>query len=333
MQKNKKWLAVVATSAMMVLPLLSGCGEKSATKFPTKPINLVVPYAAGGSCDLSSRPFADELHNIVNQPVVVVNKPGAGGAVGVSEIARAKGDGYNIVNASIGPTTIVPYSSNVGYTYKDLKSVAQIIDIPLALAVRADSSIKTLSDYIAYAKKNPGKMRYGSPGAGNIQHITLEGWAKDNNLKLTHTPYKGANPAMAALLGGHVESTFTGVTEALPHFRSGAIRILAVTGPARVSFFEDVPALKDVPTFKEAGWDLQSTLWYGILVPATTPDDVVNVLAEASKKAYNSKKVQDGWKKLYLIPSYLDGKDLDAKIVKQSAKHQEVLKAIGLAKK
>lgn len=333
MQKNKKWLLAVAAAAVVAMPLFAGCGNDAKSNYPNKPINLIVPYAAGGSCDLSSRPFADELHNIVGQPVVVVNKPGAGGSVGVSEVARAKGDGYNIVNASIGPSTIVPYSSEVGYTYKDLKAVAQIIDIPLALAVRSDSSIKNLKDYIEYAKKNPGKLRYGSPGAGNIQHVTLEGWAKDNGLKLTHTPYKGANPAMAALLGGHVESTFTGVTEALPHFRSGAIRLLAVTGPSRVTFFEDTPQLKDIPTFKEAGWDLQATLWYGILCPASTPDDVVKVLADASKKAYNSKKVQDGWKKLYLIPSYLEGKDLQAKMAEQSAKHQEVLKAIGLAKK
>ncbi len=335
---NKKLAVLAITSLFALGALAAGCGgdaKKDGGKkvnYPTKPINLIVPYAAGGSADLSARPFADEMNKLLGKPVVVVNKPGAGGGVGAAEVARAQGDGYTALHASIGNVTIVPHTASVGYDYKAFKPVAQMIDIPLVLAVKSDSKIKTLKDYIEFAKANPGKMRYGSPGAGNIQHVTLEGWAKTNNLKLTHTPYAGANPAMAALLGGHIESTFTGVTEALPHAKSGAVRLLAITGNNRVECFPDVPGLKDVKTFKELGWDLQSTLWYGMLVPAKTPDDVVAILADAAKKAYESKKVQDGWKKLYLIPSYADGKTLGEKIKKQSDSHAVILKDIGLKK-
>lgn len=332
MQFKKKNVMLVLTVGLAIMTALSGCGgttkktDGKKVNFPTKPINLIVPYAAGGSSDLSARPFADELSRILKQPVVVINKAGAGGGIGAAEVARDKGDGYNVLNASIGNVTIVPYTSAVGYDYKSFKSVAQLTDIPLALSVRADSQIKTLADYIAYAKANPGKIRYGSPGAGNIQHVTFAGWTKSIGIELTHMAYAGANPAIAALLGGHVESTFTGVTEAIPQEKSGAIRILAITGPARIK-------LVDAPTFKEQGYDLQATLWYGILVPASTPDEVVNILAEAAKKAYDSDKVQDTWNKLYLIPSYLGPKELDKKIANQSAENEKILKEIGLAKK
>lgn len=329
-----KSCARLLIGSLAVVTLLTGCGgggskdagKKAATKYPTKAVNLIVPYAAGGSSDLSARPYAEEMQNLLKQPFVVVNKPGAGGGVGASEVARAKGDGYNILNASIGNITIVPYTANVGYDYKSFKAVAQLTDIPLALSVRADSPIKTLKDYIEYAKKNPGKMRYGSPGAGNIQHVTFAGWSKKNGFDLVHTPYEGSNPAVAALLGGHIESTFTGVTEIAPHAKSGAVRVLAVTGDKRTD-------LVDAPTFKEQGYELMNTLWYGVVVPASTPDEIVQILADALKKAYDAPKVQNSWKKLYLVPSWLGPKEFQAKIEKQATEHQQILKDIGLAKK
>lgn len=332
MKSSKKSSLKILVAALAVMTVISGCGssgktEKSAAniKYPTKSVNLIVPYAAGGSSDLSARPYADELNNILKQPFVVVNKPGAGGGVGAAEVARAKGDGYTLLNASIGNVTIIPYTSNVGYDYKSFKAVAQVTDIPLALAVRADSPIKTVNDYIEYAKANPGKLRYGSPGAGNIQHVTFEGWSKKLGIKLTHMPYAGANPAMAALLGGHIESTFTGLTEAMSHYKSGAVRIIAITAANRVS-------LVDVPTFKEQGHDLQAGLWYGVLAPASTPDAVINILAESLKKAYDSPKVQDSWHKLFLIPEYLGPKEFEAKIKKQAEENHQILKDIGMAK-
>ena len=307
--------------------MLAGYGSQSlAADFPIRPINLIVPYAAGGSSDLSARPYAEELGNILKQPVVVMNKPGAGGAIGAAEVARAQGNGYTLLNASIGNITIAPYTSNVGYDYTALRAVAQMTDIPLALTVKADSPIKNLKEFVEYAKNNPGKIRYGSPGAGNIQHVTTEGWMKKIGIKLTHMPFKGANPAIAALLGGHVEATVTGVTEAAPHHKSGALRILGVTAPARI-------AMVDVPTFKEQGFDLQAGVWYGVMAPKSTPDAVVKVLVAALKKTYDSPKVQNAWKKLFLIPSFLGPEEFGARIAREAALHQQVLKDIGLYKK
>lgn len=321
---------VIVVSMLVVL----GCGgggdkknaEQKGPNYPTKAVNLIVPYAAGGSSDLSARPFADEMGNIIKQPMVIVNRPGAGGGIGAAEVARAKADGYTLLNASIGNVTIVPYTSNVGYDYTSFRAVAQMTDIPLALTVNADSPIKTIKEFVEFAKANPGKIRYGSPGAGNIQHVTLEGWIKREGIQITHMPFEGANPAMAALLGGHVEATFTGVTEAVPHHKSGALRIIGVTAESRT-------ALVDAPTFKEQGFDLIAGVWYGVLAPKGTPDEVVDFLAAELKKAYDSPKVQDAWAKLFLIPSYTGPKELDARIKKEAEMNQQVLKDIGLLKK
>lgn len=333
---ERKWFRYLLVSMIVVsMLIIAGCGggggdkkaaEKKGTNYPTKAVNLIVPYAAGGSSDLSARPYADEMGNLMKQPMVIINKPGAGGGIGAAEVARAKGDGYTLLNASIGNVTIVPYTSNVGYDYTSFKAVAQMTDIPLALTVKADSSIKTVKEFVEYAKANPGKIRYGSPGAGNIQHVTLEGWIKKMGINVVHMPFAGANPAMAALLGGHVEATFTGVTEAVPHHKSGALRIIGVTAAERT-------ALVDAPTFKEQGYELLAGVWYGVLAPKDTPDDVINYLAGELKKAYDSPKVQDAWKKLFLIPAFTGPKELDARIKKEAEMNQQVLKDIGMFKK
>lgn len=327
----KKSKGFILLCVVMSALLLVGCGgpakKPEAAKFPVKSITLVVPYAAGGSSDLSARPIADQLGGVLGQPMVVVNKPGAGGSVGAAEVTRAKGDGYTLLNASIGPATIVPVTSKVGYDYKSFKAVAQMTDIPLALTVRKDSPIKNLKDFIEYAKKNPGKIRYGSPGAGNIQHVAMSDFSKRVNMEVTHMPFEGANPAVAALLGGHVEAVCTGTTEVTGHYRSGAVRVLGVTAQKRVDF------MPDVPTFKEQGFEADYGIWYGILAPASTPDEVVNQLAEAFKKGSQDPKVLDAWKKLYLIPAYLGPKEFGARIQKDAETNKKVLEALGMAKK
>lgn len=321
---------IVVLVAMATVLALTGCGSSGKTaqeaKFPVKPINLVVPYAPGGSSDLSARPLADALGGILGQPIVVVNKAGAGGSVGAADVARAKGDGYSLLNASIGPITIVPYTSKVGYDYQGFKPVAQITDIPLALAVKKESTIKTLKDFVEYAKANPGKIRYGSPGAGNIQHVAMENFSKKYNIEVNHMPFEGANPAVAALLGGHVEAVCTGTTEVTGHYKSGAIRVIGIMADKRIDF------MPDVPTFKEQGFEANFGVWYGILAPKSTPDDVVKKLSDAIQKASENPKVQDAWKKLYLVPAYLNPQDFAARIKRDAETNQKVLQAIGMAK-
>lgn len=331
MFKMKKKTGLVMAALLGVSLLLTACvgggDKKAAVKFPTKPINLVVPYAAGGSSDLSARPYADAMAGIIGQPMVVVNKPGAGGAIGAADVARQKPDGYNLLGASIGNVTIAPFTANVGYDNNSFTPIAQMTDIPLCIAVPADSPIKDLKGFVEYAKANPGKIRYGNPGAGNIQHVTMEGWAKKVGIKLTPMPFEGANPAIAALLGKHVEATCTGVTEAAPHVKSGALRVLGVTSAKRIEM------MPNAPTFKEQGFDTEAGVWYGVIGPKGMDPAVVKVLAEGLKKAYEDKKTQDAWAKLFLIPAYLGPEDFAKRIQKEATENKQVLEDIGLAKK
>lgn len=326
-RKQKFWALLLIVLLTISLVGCSSSQTKTASKFPTKPINLIVPYAPGGSSDLSARPFADQAKNILGQPMVVVNKAGAGGSVGAAEVAKAKGDGYTLLNASIGPITIVPYTTDVGYTYEDFVPVSQLTDIPLAIAIKGDSSIKNLQEFIEYAKKNPGKIRIGNPGAGNIQHVATEYFSKVAGIKVTNMPFEGANPAVAALLGGHVEAICTGITEVTPHYKTGAFRVLGVTADKRV---ETMP---DAPTFKEQNYDVVFGVWYGVLAPKGTPPEVVKQLSDAFKSAASDAKVLDAWNKLYLFPAYLGPEEFKARIIKDAATNKKVLEEIGLAKK
>ena len=311
----------------LLLASLAGYGAQAqAADYPVKPITLIVPYAAGGSSDMSARPYADELLNILKQPMVVVNKPGAGGVVGASEMTRARGDGYTLLNGSVGNVVIATYTSNIGYDYTAFKAVAQMTDTPVVLAVKADSPLKNLKEFIEYAKANPGKIRFGSPGVANTQHIMTEFWSKGVGIELTHMPYEGANPAVAAVLGGHVEAVVSAAAEVAPHAKSGALRVLGVMADSRID-------LVDAPTFKEQGHDVKASIWYGVLAPKATPDAIVKILAEALKKAYDSPKVQDAWKKLYLVPAFLGPEEFGARIKGNAESYQRLLKDMGLHKK
>ncbi len=258
--------------------------------------------------------------------MVVVNKPGAEAAW---ERRKYPGQGrrIHVVEFFHGNVTIVPVTSKVGYDYKSFKAVAQMTDIPLALTVKKDSPIKNLKEFVEFAKKNPGKIRYGSPGAGNIQHVAMSDFTKRVNIDVTHMPFEGANPAVAALLGGHVEAVCTGTTEVTGHYKSGAVRVLGVTAQKRIDF------MPDVPTFIEQGYEADYGIWYGIIAPASTPDAVVNQLADAFKKGSQDTKVLDAWKKLYLIPAYLGPKEFSARIQKDAETNKKVLESLGMAKK
>lgn len=298
-----------------------------SVNYPTKSINMIVPYAAGGSSDMSARPVADKLGSLLGQPVVVVNKPGAGGAVGAAEVYRSKPDGYTMLNASIGPLTIAPYSSDVGYTYEDFKAVSQLTDIPIALAVHKDSPIQTLDDFIAAAKANPGSVQVGNVGAGNIQHLAIAYFANLAGIEVTHVPYEGANPAVAALLGQHVDSICVGVTELTSHYNEGTFRVLAQMGEERLD------SMPDVPTFKELGYDdAVFGIWYGIVVPKETPDEIVDLLDDQLKTVLEDQSVLDSMEKLFLIVSYQDSEAFSARIASDAAKNKGVLESLGMAK-
>lgn len=319
-------LALAACGGSGTTNANSGSGSSGIGDYPKKTVTIVVPYAAGGSSDMTTRSVADTLGSLIGVNVVVQNTAGAGGAVGSASVATAKGDGYTLLMGSIGPLTIAPYSSDTGYTAENFKPVAQMTDIPIGLAVNSKDDIKTMEDWVEYCKANPGKMHVGNVGAGNIQHVAISYFANSLGLDVVHVPYEGANPAVAALLGQNIPSICVGVTELSPSYVSGEFNVLGVFADERV---ESMP---DVPTMKELGYgdDMVFGINYGIVAPASTDDAIIEYLDEQIAAAMQTDTVLDTMEALFLIPAYADHEAYAARIASDCAKNEQVLTDLGL---
>lgn len=255
---------LVALSAQLAL----------AQDFPgTKPIRLIVPFPAGGGTDIFSREIAHKLTESLRWTVVVDNKPGAGGNIGIDAVAKSPADGYTIgmgqtSNLAINPTL---YSKLPYDPLKDLVPIVLVADAPLVLVVPAASPFKTLAEFIAAAKKKPGEITFGSPGNGTVAHLTGELLQSAAGIKLQHIPYKGSAQAITDLMGGQVQSYMSSIPTAFSHIKGGKLRPLAVTAVKRV------PTMPDVPTISEAGYKgFDATTWFGLVAPAGTPPAIVN---------------------------------------------------------
>jgi tripartite-type tricarboxylate transporter receptor subunit TctC len=243
--------------------------------YPTKPVRLIVPFPPGGGTDILARVIGNKLTEALGQPVVVENKPGAGGNIGVDLVAKSAPDGYNMVigqtsNLAVNPTLYpdLPYDPQ-----KDLAPISLVADAPLVLVVPANSPFKTLGDVIAAAKGKPEDVTFASPGNGTVSHLSGELLQKAANVKFQHIPYKGASQALTDLMGGQVQTYMSSIPTALSQIKGGKLRALAITAPKRVS---DLP---DVPTVAESGYPgFESSTWFGFLVKAGTPEPIVKRL-------------------------------------------------------
>ncbi len=313
--------------ASTAAPASSEAAPAKELDYPKKTVTITVPYAAGGSSDMTTRSVADYLAEHMGVNVVVQNTAGAGGAVGSAAVATAKGDGYNLLMGSIGPLTIAPYSSDTGYTYDTaFKAVAQLTDIPISIAVNKNSDIKTMEDFVAYCKANPGVMQVGNVGAGNIQHVAVSYFCNKLGLDVVHVPYEGANPAVAALLGENIPCICTGVTEQTSNYKSGDFIVLGIFADERLD------SMPDVPTMKELGYgdDMVFGINYGIVAPISTPDEIIDYLDDQIAAAMQDQKVLDTMESLFLIPSYADTEAYDARIRSDCEKNEQVLTDLGL---
>jgi len=252
-----------------------------AQTYPSKPIRLIVPFPPGGGTDSVSRLVAQELQKSTGWTVVVENKAGAGGMIGLQEAARARNDGYDIVMGQVDNMVIAPAVQRTGQLdpIKDLTPVIQVASSPFLFMAATDSKYKTLNDWVSEAKANPGKLSYGTAGYGTFTHLAVELLQKAGNFQAVQIPYKGAAPAITDLLGGHVPMAALSIASGMPHIQGGKVRGLAVTSATRS------PALPDVPTVAESGFPgFEANGWLGILVPNGTPPDVIAKLnAEITK--------------------------------------------------
>jgi tripartite-type tricarboxylate transporter receptor subunit TctC len=244
----------------------------AAQNYPSKPIRLIVPFPPGGGTDTVSRLVAKELQQSTGWTIVVENKAGAGGMIGLQEAARARNDGYDIVMGQVDNMVIAPAVQRTGTMdpVKDLTPVIQVASSPFLFMSSIDSKYKKLDDWVSEARANPGAVSYGTAGYGTFTHLAVELLQKAGNFKAVQLPYKGAAPAITDLLGGHIPMAALSIASGMPHIQGGKVRGLAVTSAARS------PALPDVPTVAESGFPgFEANGWLGILVPNGTPPDVI----------------------------------------------------------
>ena len=244
----------------------------AAQGYPNKPIRFVVPYAPGGNTDILSRLIGQKLNEAWGQQVIIDNRPGAAGTVGAELVARAPADGYTLIMGSFG-NIIVANSLYRNLKYDPLKDFAPValVSLPPGMLVEHPSvPAQNVRELIAYAKSNPGKLNYGSPGSGAWNHLFFELFNANAGVTITHVPYKGIAPAVVDLLGGHVQLAISAFPTAMPHFKAGKLRALAVTSAKRSGLLPEVPTIAEsgLPGYEAAGW-------FGVLAPAGTPSAVV----------------------------------------------------------
>lgn len=306
-----------------------GCASAASASeaYPDRPVRAVVPYPPGGVNDILVRHMAPELTRALGQPVIVENQGGASGIIGTSYVSRAAPDGYTVlfsstplaINASLFPK--LPYD-----TLSAFKAVSTILKGTFVMAVHPSVPAKTASEFVALAKNARGKFNYCSSGIGSPAHLNGELLEQAANISLVHIPYRGAGPCINDLLGGKVEVAFEGLAPLLPHIQSGKLRALAVMSEARSV------ALPDVPTIAEATGlrNLAADAWYGVFVPANTPDAVVNRLNGALARTLSDPTVKKRLAELGLDASVSTSAQLEQLLRSDVAKWEKVIKAAGV---
>ena len=297
------------------------------TAYPNKPIKLIATYGPGSSIDIIARLIAKPLSEQLGQPVIVENKPGAGGDLGTNFVAKAEKDGYTIGFASAGPITVnpnvrkkMPYDSMT-----DLVPVALIATGPNVILANPSQPFKDLKELIAYAKANPEKVSYASAGMGTSGHIAGEMFQHLSKAKVLHVPYKGNSEAITDTLGGRTQLVISGVPPILPFVKSGQLRALAVADTKRS------PLLPDVPTVAEAGLPgAESVAWYGVVAPAGTPPEILARLSDEIAKAVRNPEVQERFTSLGIAAGTESRQDFGKRMSTEHARFKELFKSINL---
>ncbi|WP_370630234.1 tripartite tricarboxylate transporter substrate binding protein [Xenophilus sp. Marseille-Q4582] len=275
-------------------------GAQAQSTFPSKPIELLVPYQPGGGTDGLARAFADASRKHIDQSIVIVNRPGAGGAIGWQEVINARPDGYKLAVLTVELLTL-PHLGLAKFKYDDFQPIAQLNADPAAVTVKADAPWNTIEEFLADAKKKPEQMRIGNSGNGSIWHLAAAALEDKTGTRFNHIPFQGAAPAVLALLGGHIEAVTVSPAEVTTHVQSGKLKTLMVMADKRVKGFEKVP------TAKEKGIDLAIGTWRGLGAPKNTPPEVMARLREITAKTAAEPLMHEVMDKQNLGYVYTDG--------------------------
>lgn len=312
--------AVVGALAALSISVTS-----QAQDYPTRPIRLVVGYGAGGGTDMIARLAAEYLTKELGKPVVVENKPGAGGNIASEAVARAPADGYTLLlavnNVTINPHIYKQMSVDI---VRDLRGVSIIANSPIVLVTNPSAPFSSIGGMIDYARKNPGKISYGTPGIGTPQHLAVELLMDMTKIRMTHVPYKGSSNSLSDLLAGHIPLVSAAINSAEPFIMANKLQGLAVADSKRID------ALRDVPSISEVVPGYEVRIWYGLMAPAKTPDAVVDKLNHALALAVANPEMKKRMREQGYEIALTSPREMDEDIKKDLKKWGEVIKAAGI---
>jgi len=323
-----KTLLKLLTLASMAFASLMPHGLTQAQEaWPSKPIIMVVPFPPGGVADTVGRPVAEALGRILNQSVIVENKAGAGGGIGMAQVAKASADGYTML-MSLSSLSIIPEADKLfgrtpSFTLDQFKPIARFTADPTVLVVRADAPWKNFTEFLADIRKKPAAYSFGSSGNYGTMHVPMEMLKAQAKFHMLHVPYTGAGPAVVALLGGQIDALSTGPASVVQQIKAGKLRALAHWGEGRLV------ALPDVPSLKELGQPVEFAQWAGLFVPANTPPAVIAKLREAAKTAASDPRVRQVISGSGSPIQYLDAPEFQKYWDADAAKMTQVVKLIG----
>ena len=322
---NRRTLCVLAANSLALALVAAPAFAQSS--YPDKPITMIVPFPPGGVADTVARPVADALSRELKQSVVVENRAGAGGALGIGVAARAPADGYTLL-LSLSSISILPEADRIlgrkpAYQLNQFRPIARFTADPTVLVVRADSKWKTFADFLADARAHPATYNYGSSGNYGTMHVPMEMLKAEAGFRMTHIPYTGAGPAVVALLGGQVDALATGPSTVAQQIQAGKLRALAHWGD------QPLAALPEVPSLKQLGHPVRFAQWSALFVPTGTPDEVIRKLRAASAKVAADPAVRQVIAKAGSPIEYLDAPEFQTYWDADAAQMTKAVRAVG----
>ena len=313
-------IAVVVLSSLALASPVTG-------QYPERPVTLIAPFPAGGAVDIVARGLAEAVKKHLPKPVAVVNRPGAAGTIGISEVVQAKPDGYTLGLGAVAILTVQPHLTALPYrTPDDYLAVMKLVTLQVVVFVRSDSPWKTAQELLEHARANPGKVKVGVPGIGTILHLDLEHLKLLAKVDLTVVPFEGPQQ-IPALLGGHVDMAMAHPAPVLPHVKAGKIRVIGVFQEKRN------PLFPDAPTFKELGYDITLGVYYPLIVPKGTPKPVVQTLHDAFKKALAEPSFVELMKKSDIDIEYQGPEAITRELWTSFEQNGKLVEYLGLKKK
>lgn len=317
---------LVSTAALSTAAFVAGSTAAFADDWPQRTVAIICPFAAGGNTDGIARMAAQRLSETFGKQFIVENRPGAGGAIAADLVAKAEPDGYTLLIAALPVLAIVPVINHVRFdSLRDFEPISNIATNAFVLVVKNDLPIKTLKEFVDYVKARPGKLTYSSAGIGSLNHLSMALFLKKAGLEMVHVPYKGNAPALADLVGGHVDAMFSNLSDALPQAKGGNVRMIALSSDKRA------PLAPDIPTVAESGYpDYNVLTWNGLVAPANTPKPIVDKIASTLVAAVKDPKFAERLSKFGVDPLGSTAAEFETRLKQDVATWKEAVQIAGI---